>query len=399
MLLASFLRREIYMIYNFDRVIDRHHTYSTQWDYIQDRFGRSDILPFSISDTDFQTSNEILAALNERLQHPIFGYTRWNHQAYKESIKQWFEKDCQRQINTDWLVYSPSVVYTIGTVIRLLTERGDSVATLTPMYDAFFNTVKANHRQLAPVTIQGADQNYKIDWDTLEVILAQVRTKVFLLTNPHNPTGHLFDQEELVKLVELCQKYHVFIISDDIHRDTIIGDKKYVPITDITTENIILCCSNTKTFNTPGLIGAYAIIPDKNLKEQYLTSLKQQDALSSASILGVESTIASYIGSQIYVRELNQYLQENYQILSQFLESKLPELTFTIPDATYLAWINVSNLKITSIELQDKLINQGKVGIMPGATYGDSRYIRMNIGCPKSKLIEGLKRMEIALHS
>lgn len=387
------------MTYNFDQVIDRHGTYSTQWDYIQDRFGRNDILPFSISDTDFQAPNEILAALDKRLRHPIFGYTRWDHHTYKESIKNWFEKNQETQIEEDWIVYSPSVVYTIGTIIRLLTHPGECIATFTPMYDAFFNTIEANGRQLAPVTIQSADQDYRIDWNTLEIILAQEKTKIFLLTNPHNPTGHLFNKSELTKLVEICQEYHVFIISDDIHRDMIIGDRQYVPITDITTKNVVLCCSNTKTFNTPGLIGAYALIPNNELKTQYLLSLKQKDALSSASILGIETTIAGYNGSQDYVDELTQYLRRNYCILSEFLRNEIPDIKFKIPDATYLAWMNVSGLNLASTEIQEKLINQGRVGIMPGTIYGNNHYLRMNIGCPRSKLIEGLKRMKIALRS
>lgn len=387
------------MQYNFDQEIDRHQTFSTQWDYIEDRFGRNDILPFSISDTDFPVSDEILAALKKRMAHPIFGYTRWNHQAYKGSIKSWFERDPEVTVAEDWLVYSPSVVYTIGVLIRLMSNPDDVVATFTPMYDAFFNTITANNRELATIPIQGADQNNDISWEIMASVLADEKTKILLLTNPHNPTGHLFSEAELKRIVALCQKNHVFIISDDIHRDIIIGEQQYVPITKITTDNVALCCSNTKTFNTPGLIGAYAMIPDQQLREQYLQTLKQKDALSSASIFGVESTIASYTGSANYVTELNSYLKENYQILADFLAQELPELEFKIPDATYLAWINVDKLNLSGDELQAKLVNVGHVGIMAGSVYGDSRYIRMNIGCPKSKLIEGLRRMKVALRS
>lgn len=388
------------MRYNFDQVIDRHNTYSTQWDYTKDRFGSDDVLPFSISDTDFQVPNEILDSMNKRLEHPIFGYTRWNHQDYKNSIIQWFEDDGITKVDEDWIVYSPSVVYTIGTLIRELTDEGDGVATFIPMYDAFFNTIEANGRQLLPIKIKGKEEFDQIDWDTLETVLSQKQTKIFLLTNPHNPTGHLFTKEELIKIVEVCQRNHVFIISDDIHRDLLVREgQSYIPITDITDRDVALCCSSTKIFNTPGLIGAYAFIPDLELRDKYLKNLKQKDALSSASILGIESMMAGYMGSKDYVIELREYLRDNYEILAKFLRKEFPEIKFEIPDATYLAWINISELTMTAEELQDRLVNNGKVGIMSGKVYGDSRYIRMNVGCPKTKLVEGLKRMKEALHS
>nr|WP_235020623.1 aminotransferase class I/II-fold pyridoxal phosphate-dependent enzyme [Pediococcus pentosaceus] len=226
------------------------------------------------------------------------------------------------------------------------------------------------------------------------------KRKYFLLTNPHNPTGHLFTKEELIKIVEVCQRNHVFIISDDIYRDLLVREgQSYIPITDITDRDVALCCSSTKIFNTPGLIGAYAFIPDLELRDKYLKNLKQKDALSSASILGIESMMAGYMGSKDYVIELREYLRDNYEILAKFLRKEFPEIKFEIPDATYLAWINISELTMTAEELQDRLVNNGKVGIMSGKVYGDSRYIRMNVGCPKTKLVEGLKRMKEALHS
>ena len=338
--------------------------------------------------------------MNKRLEHPIFGYTRWNHQDYKNSIIQWFEDDGITKVDGDWIVYSPSVVYTIGTLIRELTDEGDGVATFIPMYDAFFNTIEANGRQLLPIKIKGKEEFEQIDWDTLETVLSQKQTKIFLLTNPHNPTGHLFTKEELIKIVEVCQRNHVFIISDDIHRDLLVREgQSYIPITDITDRDVALCCSSTKIFNTPGLIGAYAFIPDLELRDKYLKNLKQKDALSSASILGIESMMAGYMGSKDYVIELREYLRDNYEILAKFLRKEFPEIKFEIPDATYLAWINISELTMTAEELQDRLVNNGKVGIMSGKVYGDSRYIRMNVGCPKTKLVEGLKRMKEALHS
>ena len=163
--------------YDFDHVIDRRGTFSTQWDYIADRFGRNDILPFSISDTDFPVPVEVQDALKERLTHPIYGYTRWNHATYKDSIVRWFERDGHTKINPDWIVYSPSVVFTIATLIRMKSDPGDGVAVFTPMYDAFYGTIEQNDRVLIPIRLAAADEGYVIDWDSLATVLAESRQK------------------------------------------------------------------------------------------------------------------------------------------------------------------------------------------------------------------------------
>ncbi|AMR20997.1 MalY/PatB family protein [Lactiplantibacillus plantarum] len=387
------------MQYDFNKVINRRGTYSTQWDYIQDRFGRSDILPFSISDTDFPVPVGVQEALEQRIKHPIYGYTRWNNEDYKNSIINWFSSQNQVTINPDWILYSPSVVFSIATFIRMKSAVGESVAVFTPMYDAFYHVIEDNQRVLAPVRLGSAQQDYSIDWDTLKAVLKQTATKILLLTNPHNPTGKVFSDDELKHIVALCQQYNVFIISDDIHKDIVYQKAAYTPVTEFTTKNVVLCCSATKTFNTPGLIGAYLFEPEAELREMFLCELKQKNALSSASILGIESQMAAYNTGSDYLVQLITYLQNNFDYLSTFLKSQLPEIRFKQPEATYLAWMDVSQLGLTAEKLQDKLVNTCRVGIMSGTTYGDSHYLRMNIACPISKLQEGLKRMEYGIRS
>lgn len=387
------------MQYDFDKVIDRRGTYSTQWDYIQDRFGRSDILPFSISDTDFPVPVGVQQALEKRIKHPIYGYTRWNHEAYKNSIVNWFKAQNQAPINPDWIVYSPSVVFSIATFIRMKSAVGEGVAVFTPMYDAFYHVIEDNQRVLIPIRLGSAQQDYQIDWDTLETVLKQATTRILLLTNPHNPTGKVFSAQELKRISTLCRQNNVFIISDDIHKDIVYKGSTYTPITMYTMTDVVLCCSATKTFNTPGLIGSYLFEPDLSLRTRFLSELKQKNALSSASIFGIESQIAAYNTGSDYLKQLVAYLQSNFDYLSSFLQEHLPEIQFKQPEATYLAWMDVSQLGLTAEALQDKLVNTGRVGIMSGSTYGDSQYLRMNVACPISKLQEGLKRMEYAIRS
>jgi cystathionine beta-lyase len=386
------------MDYDFDQIIDRHGTYSTQWDYIKDRFGRNDILPFSISDTDFPVPQAVQTALTLRMQHPIYGYTRWNHADYKHSISNWFATRYQATINDDWICYSPSVVFAIATLIRMNSQPGDAVATFTPMYDAFYGVIQANQRQLAPVRLQAADTGYAIDWDSLTVILAQPATKIFLLTNPHNPTGKVFSRSTLQRLVALCATYQVFLISDDIHADIVYQPNVYTPVTELTTTAVAVASSATKSFNTPGLGGSYLLLPDVKQREQFLVALKAKNALSSASIFGITAQMACYgTDGAAYLDQLLPYLAHNFEIVTNYFKQHHPAIRFVQPQATYLAWLNVEKLGLQSAELQDRLVNRGRVGIMPGATYGDSRYLRMNIACPQAKLIEGLRRFSKGL--
>lgn len=238
------------MRYDFDRVIDRMGTYSTQWDYAADRFGRPDVLPFSISDTDFAVPDEVMGALRARMEHPIFGYTRWNHADYKAGVAGWFERDGVSHVDMDWVVYSPSVIYSAASIIRLVSEPGDAVVTLSPMYDAFYGLIEGNGRALLSVSQASAMDGYGLDWDALDAALARQDSKVMLLTNPHNPTGKVFSGDELGRIVELCGRHGVFLISDDIHRDIILGEVPYTPVTDVTTEGVALLCSASKTFKT-----------------------------------------------------------------------------------------------------------------------------------------------------
>lgn len=381
------------MRYDFDRVIDRMGTYSTQWDYAADRFGSADVLPFSISDTDFAVPDEVMDALRARMGHPIFGYTRWNHADYKGSVASWFARDGVSHVDMDWVVYSPSVIFSAATLIRLVSEPGDAVVTLTPMYDAFYGLIEGNGRKLLAVSQASAMDGYGLDWDALAAALARPEAKVMLLTNPHNPTGKVFGVEELARIADLCARNGVFLVSDDIHRDMVLGDVPYTPVTNVTAEGVALLCSASKTFNTPGLIGSYALIPDEGLRERFLFELKQKNALSSVSILGMTAQMEAYRSCADYVDELVAYVRGNMLMLKEFLGANLPEVRFEVPEGTYLAWMDASGLGLEASELQRRLVEVGHVGIMSGETYGGAGYLRMNLACPRSKAERGMERM------
>lgn len=389
------------MKYSFDDVINRLGTYCTQWDYIEDRFGEKDLLPFSISDMDFLCPPEVMRDLKKRMEHGMFGYTRWNHDDFKDAIKKWYGERFSTTIDKDWVVYSPSVSYTISKLIGIFTDEGDHVVTQTPTYDAFFKMIGDTNRVLSDNQLILKNGRYVIDFEDLEEKLAHPKAKVFLLCSPHNPTGRVWTKEELENIIALCKKYEVFLISDEIHMDVVLQPQIHLPILKVAKnlENVCICTSASKTFNTPGLGGSYALIPNQDLKEEFLITLKNRDGLSSASTLGIISTMTAYNECGQWVDELNTYIEGNMMTIKEFLEENIPEASFQLPESTYLAWIDMNKLPYSSEELQEALVHYGKVAIMAGETYGENGkgYLRMNVGCPHSKVVEGLQRLKKAV--
>lgn len=380
----------------FNEIIDRRGTYCTQWDYIEDRFGVNDLLPFTISDMDFKIPNKISEALKRRNTHPIYGYTRWNHNDFKVPIVNWYKRQFQTKIETNWIVYSPSVMYTISKLIELKSNPSDQVIIQTPAYDAFFKTIKSNKREVVENKLHYIDGKYVINFEDLEKKLAHQKAKILLLCSPHNPTGRVWTKSELVKIIDLCSQYDVFLISDEIHMDIVREGHHHAPIVGIAEKltNIAICTSTSKTFNTSGLIGSYALIPDIDLQNDFLDILKNRDGLSSASIMGIESVMAGYNDCQEWVDELNVYISENMNFTFDYLKQNIPEIRFTIPESTFLAWLDISELPFNMEEIQQALVNIGAVAIMDGSIYGGQDFLRMNLGCSREKVTDGLERLK-----
>lgn len=381
------------MKYNFDEIHNRKGTFSTQWDYIADRFGRSDILPFSISDTDFIIPYPVTEKLKETLKLEIFGYTRWNHATFKNAIIHYFKRHFHTEIKEEWIVYAPSVMYSLSTLMSMLTKEEDNVAAFSPMYTDFEDAVLSHHRHMIRVPLLNQDGYYQIDFSYLEEVLKKV--KVFLLCSPHNPTGRVWLEEELVKFIELCKKYNVKIISDEIHMDVILQGK-HLPILNFYPQyqDIYLVSSGSKTFNYPSLGGSYAIIPNEEIRNQFLNITKHRDFVNSANYMGMMALITSYNDCDDYREQLVQYIRKNMKIVETFINEKCSPLKFIQPEGTYLAWIDCRDLPFSCEQLQEALINIGKVGIMKGEVYFGNHYLRMNCGCPKEKLIDGLQRLQ-----
>ncbi|MDT2638614.1 aminotransferase class I/II-fold pyridoxal phosphate-dependent enzyme [Enterococcus dongliensis] len=387
---------------NFNEQRSRYDTYSTQWDYVQDRFGEKELLPFSISDTDFMIPDGTIEVLNKAVTRGFFGYTRWNHLDYKKSISHWFQQEFTCTIDPEWCVYAPSVIYSLSVFIQLLTQEGDKIVTFTPCYDAFFNCIGRNKRELVAFSLTNKEEQFTIDFARLEKVFAKEKPTLFLLCNPHNPTGRVFTKKELTQLISLCNDYHVAIISDEIHMDVRRPGKEHLPIVtfiDQIKTPIALLTSASKTFNSPGLGGSYVLIPEVALRERFLNVLKGRDGLSSIPYPALLATMDCYNNQKKWVEELNQTVDENFFEMKKILEAD-SRIHFEIPEATYLGWINIKDLPYTMEEIQTVLVKREKVAIMKGETYGveGQDYLRFNLGAPKEKIIEGIKRLMNAIY-
>ncbi|MFA6075046.1 MAG: MalY/PatB family protein [Negativicutes bacterium] len=378
--------------YNFDEMIDRRGTYCTQWDYIADRFGRGDLLPFTISDMDFAAPPQIIAELEKRMKHPVFGYSRWNHAEFRDTITNWYQRRYQCAVGSETVIYSPAVLFSITLLLELLTQPGDGVIIQNPAYDAFFRLIPASGCRVVVNNLLENHGEYRLDYADLERCAKNAR--VLIWCNPHNPTGRVWTAEETQAVVDICRRNNVKIISDEIHSDIVYAPNKFISLAEYPGEDLFVVTSASKTFNIPGLQGSYGFIRDEKIRNGFLDLLKNKYALSCPSIFGMYGIIAAYRDCDDWLDELVSYLSGNMECIEQFvLENKLG-IDFHKPQGTYLAWLDCSRLGMTDARLQEQLINNGKVAIMSGANYGKSGFLRLNAGCSRAKLVDGLQRLK-----
>lgn len=381
------------MMSRFDEWIDRRQTYCTQWDYVKDRFHVDGLLPFTISDMDLACPDEVQEALRKRITHPIYGYSRWKNDDYLQAICGWYKRRFDCEIDQKWICYSPSVMYAVAKMICFLSKKGEGVVIFTPAYDAFYHVIEHNERTLLACAFQQDQMDYEIDFEKLEECLKQA--KILLLCNPHNPIGKVFSEAELKKIITLCEHYDVAIISDDIHMDITYGNK-LTPILSLPCKvPCVICSSPSKTFNIPSLGGSYILIPDQRLWKRFETMTRYTEFVNSPAILGVIATVAAYQCDD-WVEELNGYLLENLRYVDAYLKKHMPLLTMTLPMGCYFAWIHTDRLGVSDERLQEALVQEGKVAVMSGQVYGAVHRLRLNVGCPRRKIEEGLRRMQIA---
>ncbi|MBB4982144.1 MULTISPECIES: MalY/PatB family protein [Streptomyces] len=373
-------------MYDFDRETDRRGTSSVQWDGAADRFGVPDLLPFTVSDMDFASPPAVLAALHERVDHGVFGYTDWRLGEFREAIRHWYASRHGAEIDPETLVYAPSVLSQLSQLLQMWTEPGDGVVVHTPTYDGFRKVVTGLGRELRGVPVG--------DPEALERELARPDSRMLLLCSPHNPTGRVWTEEELTVFAELAERHGAAVVSDEIHADLTSEGHRHVPWTRIAEpgrgRRWALVTSGTKAFNFPALSGSYGVVGDPDEREAFVRRMETGEGLGSPAVLSLTAHIAAYRRGADWLDELRGYVAGTMGMIRKRLAEGLPEVDWTPPQAGYLAWIDLRPLGIEDSRLQEELVTTEKVAVMPGGVYGTPGFVRLNVGCPRSKAERGV---------
>ncbi|MCG3665298.1 pyridoxal phosphate-dependent aminotransferase [Aliarcobacter butzleri] len=380
------------MKYNFNEIINRNNTNSSKWDTTQ-----KDVIPMWVADMDFKVATPILDSILNRAQHAIFGYTMIPEEFYDAEIL-WWDKRHNFKIEKEWIEPTVGVIPSLSAVVQAFCEQGDKVLIQSPVYNYFSSSITNNKCEIVTNDLIYNNGKYTIDFEDFEEKIKDKKVKLFILCNPHNPVGRVWTKEELTIMGNLCIKYHVIILSDEIHRDLVYSNFKYTPIASISKEILeqsITCTAPSKTFNLAGLKTSNIIVANKEYRERINRSLNINESIEP-NVFGIEALISAYTLSDSWLDELLIYLEKNRDFVIEFVNKYIPQLKIIKPEATYLLWIDCSKLNIDSQPLVDKIYELGKVRLASGITYGKNaeKFIRINIACPKELLEDGLQRIQ-----
>ncbi len=378
------------MKYDFDKTIDRRATNSYKWDSAPEG-----ALPMWVADMDFRTAPAIIDALQKRVAHGIFGYTRVPD-AYYDAVTSWFSRRHGWDIDREWIIYTSGVVPAVSAVIKALTVPGDKVIVQTPVYNCFFSSIRNNGCEIVSNPLRRTADTYEMDFDALERCAADPRAKVMLLCNPHNPAGRVWTPDELTRLGNICLRNGVTVVADEIHCELVYQGFKYTPfasLSDAFLHRSVTCVSPSKAFNIAGLQIANIVAFDNDLRSRIDKAININE-VCDVNPFGVAATIAAYNEGEEWLNQLVDYLHGNYEAMAEFCRRELPEFPITRLEGTYLVWMDCSSLGMPSDALEHALLDDARLWLNAGTMYGaeGEGYMRWNIACPRSVMLDGLNR-------
>ena len=378
------------MKYDFDKTIDRRATNSYKWDSAPEG-----VLPMWVADMDFRTAPAIIDALQKRVAHGIFGYTRVPD-AYYGAVTSWFSRRHGWDIDREWIIYTSGVVPAVSAVIKALTVPGDKVIVQTPVYNCFFSSIRNNGCEIVSNPLRRTADTYEMDFDALERCAADPRAKVMLLCNPHNPAGRVWTPDELTRLGNICLRNGVTVVADEIHCELVYQGFKYTPfasLSDAFLHRSVTCVSPSKAFNIAGLQIANIVAFDNDLRSRIAKAININE-VCDVNPFGVAATIAAYNEGEEWLNQLVGYLHGNYEAMAEFCRPELPEFPITRLEGTYLVWMDCSSLGMPSDALEHALLDDARLWLNAGTMYGaeGEGYMRWNIACPRSVMLDGLNR-------
>lgn len=378
-------------MYDFDKIVNRFNTTSLKWDIDKDE------LPMWVADMDFAVCDEITKAMKKRMECEVFGYNIIPDEWYNAYIN-WWKNRHNFEIKKDWLLFSTGVVPSISSIVRRMTRPAEKVILQTPVYNIFFNSIYNNGRYILESPLVYENNEYHIDFNDLEEKLADPQTTLMILCNPHNPVGKIWDFDTLKKIGDLCVKHNVIVLSDEIHCDITLPNKNYIPfasVSDNCKNNSITCIAPTKAFNIAGLQTSAIVIPNENIRNKVNRGINN-DEIAEPNTFACYVAIAAFNYGGTWLDELKAYLEENRKIAYDFIKKELPMLAIVQQDATYLLWINCSKVCNDSVLLTKFIRKETGLFLSDGFEYGKTGidFIRMNIACPKKRLLDGLNRFK-----
>lgn len=378
-------------VYDFDEIIDRRKSNSYKWDIEKDE------IPMWVADMDFKTAPSVIDAVMKRAMAGEYGYNIVPDEWYDSYIK-WWKKRHNFEIKKEWLIFCTGVLPAITSCVQRITNHGDNVLCQTPVYDMFFHSIENTGRHVleSPLIFNGTE--YEVDYEDLENKLSNPLTTAMILCNPHNPTGKIWTKSELEKVGQLCARYNVTVISDEIHCDLTDIGYEYIPFASVneTCANIsITCISASKAFNIAGLATAAVVIPSKGLKDKVERGLNT-DEVAEPNTFAVQAVVAAFNDGEEWLNQLRRYIEENKKMVYEYIEQNIPVLHVRKSNATYLIWIDCGDICNDSDKLSDYLRKEHKVYFSSGSHYrGEgSSFLRMNVACPKSQISEALLRLQ-----
>ena len=385
--------------YNFDEIIDRKGTDCFKWDALQAMYGRGDVTPMWVADMDFRSPDFVMEAIRKRCDHEVLGYTMPS-EGYWQAATTWLDRHYNIQATKNDLHFIPGIVAGIAYTLLCLTKPGDKILVTTPVYPPFINLPKESGRELVCSPLKIKNGCFEIDFEDFEHKVEGC--KIFIMSNPHNPAGTIWGTDVLRRIADICERHNVIVISDEIHADlTLPGHHhvSYSTVSETAKRNSITFMAPSKTFNIAGLGSSICYIADADLRKHFYGWL---DALGIAggNIFAFTAAESAFRDGEEWLQQMLGYLHENVRTLEQFLQERMPRVKAVLPEASYLAWLDFSNYGMTHEELKDKLLNEAKVALNDGTTFGGKMYehcFRLNIGCPRQMLLDALNRIADAM--
>lgn len=384
------------MQYNFDEIINRRHTQSSKWDNVGARVGNSDALPMWVADTDFRCPQPVVDVVKARAEHAVYGYP-FVVPEFRTATTNWVKKRHGWEIDPNWVVFATGIVPVFNTMVQAFTRPGDEVIVQRPVYHPFGYSIEDNDRVISDNSLIYRDGRYTVDFEDLERRAANSKAKLFFLCNPHNPVGRVWTEEELRKMAEICLKHQIIMISDEIHSDLVLFGHRHIPISSLDERyqmNTVTCYAPSKTFNIAGLRGSGIVVPNPEIRKKLEAQFKRNRSIQQ-NVFAVPAYVAAYEECEDYLEQLLPYLEDNATYLEQFLKSHMPKIKLVAPEATYLMWLDCSETGLSGDALAHFFVQESKVAVSRGDGFGPqgADFVRLNIGCPRTTLEEGLQQI------